>query len=167
MPQLPSGLHIAVDAAPLRKLIDETKEGIKVARLLAIEKIPHLFPYIDVIFFREVSEPASAEYYRDTPPPSLEPYPSGYTLSTISPLVETWSEADRSAFFTFIGEAIEDYLTECLEYIQQLKEKMASQPYNLANLQALWWKLDCHPFQEEAEELEKLKQANKEKQEPS
>ena len=152
--------------APLRELIDEAQKGIKVAPLLAIETLPHLFPYVDVLFFREVSKPASANYYRDTPPPSLEPYPSGYTLSTIPPIVETWSEADKNAFFTFVGEAIEDgYLTECLEYIQRLKNEMASQPQTLGGLQALWWKLNCHPFQEEAEELEKLKQSTKEKPE--
>ena len=54
MPMLPCGKHFAFKAESLAKLFEEAiMESRFVHKLMAIEKQVHLFPFIDVLYFKE------------------------------------------------------------------------------------------------------------------
>ena len=162
MPKLPSGLHIAADAGSLRKIVEEAQDGIRVAPLLSIDTIPQLFHYIDVIFFRSRTGKTPGNYLHDIPPDDLEPYPSGYTLGTIHNLAKNWTEEDQAALDAFVGQMVEEkYFDELLAYVQRLKKEMEAQPRTIAGMQAIWWKLGCHPFQEEQQQAQERAEARK------
>ena len=86
MPQLPSGLHFALDPSPLQEIVNNAyEEAIKVHNLMAIESVDHLFSHINILYFKETSE--NVEFplseHSALPPKKLEPYPSGFNLITI------------------------------------------------------------------------------------
>jgi hypothetical protein len=100
MPRLPSGLHFALDPAPLNHLIEQSLKGEFVHELMAIEHLDHIFRHIDVLFFRPTSgTPLKKEYASqfNRPPDEIEPYPSGFTLLTIREPFATWSSIDQGA----------------------------------------------------------------------
>ena len=153
MAQLPSGRHIAIQATPLFALIDAAcvPEAV-ITRLLQIEAVVDLSPYIDVMFFSEVAEaPAQETAPGGQPiPPGLEPYASGYTLATIREAVSDWPADDQQAFADYIASnRVQDLLSALLEKVIQVKHQLGRDGDFTLRLKALMWETGCHPVQNE------------------
>lgn len=132
MPCLPSGLHFALDSAPLTKLMQTAGvDAHQLHQLMCIEELPHLSPYISILFFRPRGT-LNAYWYLDNriamPPADLEPYDSGYTLATIAELHREWSAEDQKAFTDFMhSERFLDYLMNCLKCARDLQDELYSE----------------------------------------
>lgn len=48
MPMLPSGRHVAMIRAPLRKLLEDATNVLKVHKVLAIQQKADIYPFTDV-----------------------------------------------------------------------------------------------------------------------
>jgi hypothetical protein len=158
MAQLPSGRHVAIQATPLFALMDRTleraMEGGVITRFLRIERVEHLSPYIDVMYFRwqPGAKPVDVAPGGLSLPPGLEPYASGCTLATIGPELAGWSEADRSAFTAYLAEdRTRTHLAALLDKVMEVKEAIAREGEFETRWQALTWKENCHPVQNREE----------------
>jgi hypothetical protein len=153
MPQLPSGLHFALDPTPLTDLVRAVFHSKQVHDLMAIEHMGHLLEYIDIMYFRPVSHggmPYECAQNSDRPPTDLEPYPSGYTLRTIRGPFDTWSSEDQAAFEAFLdAPRTREFLQKHLDLVFEAKDELLSKPATLPGLLATWWKAGCHPLQED------------------
>jgi hypothetical protein len=151
MAQLPSGRHVAIQATPLFDLIDAacTPDAV-ITRLLQIERLADLSPYIDVLFFREVADAAALNLAQGGQPipPGIEPFASGYTLATIHEAVHDWSPEDQRAFAEYIGsERVQTHLSALLERVSEVKHRLGREGDFVLRLQALMWETGCHPLQ--------------------
>ncbi len=158
MPMLPSGRHVALKADGLIRLIEDTYRGLRVHELMVIETPAHLYPHIDVCYFRTNTDGVAvlhvvSEQSR-TPPSGLEMYPSGYTLKTIEKELSNWSTADRIAFECFVHSSRNDhYLDTLLAEVTRHKQQILDHGgASLSRLLALWWQAGVHPLQTEGEE---------------
>jgi hypothetical protein len=154
MPRLPSGRHVAVDSSPLQELVDGAYQGKFVHVLMAITEIEHLFPHVNVLYFRpksgkEGETPVST--HSNALPEDLEPFPSGYNLTTIHAECELWPGEDQVAFSEFLNDSKRRvFFEEILAAIRDHQERLLAQPTTVPGLMAHWWKQGCHPLQEEA-----------------
>jgi hypothetical protein len=120
MPQLPSGLHFALDPSPLQEIMKNAQGGLKVHELMALESVNHLFSHINVLYFREsTGGPALAlSEHSVVLPSNLEAYPSGFNLISIKSEFQKWSIEDQKAFKAFLNEKrTNDYLGGLLESV--------------------------------------------------
>ena len=158
MPCLPSGLHFAIDPSPLRELVEGALQGAFVHDLMAIKDCCGIFRYVAVLYFKQrVEDPGEYQFAAGSiaRPEGLEPYPSGFTLLSISGEVTKWSEADRSAFIAFLNEdRTEEYFKSLIGSVEEAQKTLLSNPGTLPGLLATWWKLGCHPLQESEEGAE-------------
>lgn len=147
---LPSGRHIAVQATPLSELMESALRGGVITRLLRIEQIEDLRPWIDVMYF---TTQADADPVDTAPgglpvPMGLAPYASGFTLATIAPETADWSHADRDAFAGYLAsERICTLLAALLDAVLALKRRLAAEGDFETRLQAGMWLAQCHPVQ--------------------
>jgi hypothetical protein len=155
MPQLPSGLHFAVDTLPLEQVLDDAYGGRCVHTLMAIKDLQQFFAHVRVLYFRPraplAPQAAAVQCSRhsDTMPEDLELFPSGYDLVTIKDEYTKWSREDQDAFIAFLNSPRMDaYFTEALDTVRQHQQNLLGQPWTLPGLLATWWKLGCHPLQE-------------------
>ena len=153
MPQLPSGRHIALDPAPLDKLIRQAENGALVHQLMAIKSAEDAFSHIGVSYFRQRAlgsdEPDMAPDSARQPD-DLEPYPSGFNLVTIQHELARWSTEDRVAFLAFLRESrVATFLESLLRAIKSVQADLLDAPSTLPGLLATWWQLGIHPLQEE------------------
>src|SRR5882672_4113192 len=122
MPQLPSGLHFALDPSPLHEIVKNAYGGLKVHELMALEDVNHLFSHVNVLYFREAPEsPALAlSEHSAVPPSNLEAYPSGFNLVSIKSEFDKWSVEDQKAFVAFLNaKKTNDYLSGLLDMIER------------------------------------------------
>jgi hypothetical protein len=157
MPCLPSGLHFAIDPSPLSQLVEGALQGAFVHELMAIKDCGDIFRHIDVLYFKQRAEdPGEYRFAAESiaRPEGLEPYPSGFTLLSISGEVKKWSEADRSAFIDFLNEdRTEEFFKSLIRSVEEAQKNLLSHPGTLPGMLATWWKLGCHPLQEGGEAL--------------
>ncbi|MBL0162760.1 MAG: hypothetical protein IPP82_03645 [Xanthomonadales bacterium] len=151
MAQLPSGRHVAIQATPLFDLIDAacTPDAV-ITRLLQIERLADLSPYIDVLFFREVPAKAALTLAPGGQPvPSgIEPFASGYTLATIHEAVCDWSREDQRAFAEYLGsDRVQSHLSALLDRVNEVRHRLGREGDFVLRLQALMWESGCHPLQ--------------------
>lgn len=151
MPQLPSGRYVALQATPLFKLIEDAyREDAIITRLLRIERVEHLFPYVDVLYFLDVdgvhgdaSAPGSNPL-----PHGLQQYPSGFTLATIAEEMKRWQASDRSAFEDMLGEdRTRSYLEALLANVAAIRKDLFAHAPFLPALQSGLWQTKVHPLQ--------------------
>jgi len=156
MPQLPSGLHIALDSSPIQTLLDNAIKGFKTHELMAIESIDQLFSHIDILYFRsrkDKSKEILLATFSMVPPENLEPYQSGYNLKTIKEEFDKWDNQDQRAFLDFLNEKRINNQLECLlDAIKKCQQYLLEHPDSIQGLLATWWKLGCHPLQEDDDE---------------
>jgi hypothetical protein len=154
MPHLPSGRHIAVDSSPLQDLVDGAYQGKFVHVLMAITEIEHLFPHVNVVYFRPRSAGAGespVSGHSSMLPEDLEPYPSGFNLTTIHMESEQWTAEDQKAFAEFLNDSQRHaFFSDILEAIRRHQDHLLADPTTMPGLMAHWWKQGCHPLQEEA-----------------
>ncbi|WP_395739945.1 hypothetical protein [Prosthecobacter sp.] len=157
MPQLPSGRHFALDVEHLYKLIEDAFKAQWVHKLMAIEKVEDLHPYIGIVLLRPAEQDMVSQVLAKGSLPvseTLEPLPSGYNLANVHELTSTWSEEDQTAFQAFLKEArLQTHLQNQLQAVEEAKEKLLGQPDTTAGLLATYWKMGCHPLQEQEDEL--------------
>lgn len=153
MAQLPSGRHVAIQATPLFALIEAAcvPEAV-ITRLLQIETTADLFPFIDVMFFRESPDASPQEVAPGghAIPSGLEPHVSGYTLATIREVLAEWPAVDRQSFAEYLAsDRVQDFLAALLERVSQVKHQLGREGDFALRLQALMWETGCHPVQNE------------------
>jgi hypothetical protein len=156
MPQLPSGLHFALDPAPLIKLIDASRQATRVHELMAVEHIGDLFQHVDILYFHPSTDISIDPKYADSnrPPSGLESYSSGYNLLSIREVFKTWCAEDQQAFEEFLNQPrVSDLLDALLDEVGQTKQALLAQPATLPGLLATYWRAGCHPLQEELHDL--------------
>ncbi len=159
MPQLPSGRHIALDPSPIQEIITKAFDsGFGVHGLMAIETIEHLYSHIDILFFRPRADNNDASVslanFSLVTPDELEPYRSGYNLISIQDEFNQWSYADQKAFLNFLNEKrTNHFLGEILETVRKYQEELLEEPTSLQGLLATWWKMGCHPLQDELNDI--------------
>lgn len=120
MPQMPSGLHIAIQAARLVGLLDDVARGERIEELCGVMGKSDLAPFIDVMFFRETESTAQEEVAPGglPIPVGLESYPSGWTLETFKPSALGWTQADCDAWWDYIqSERALDYFDVLWEQV--------------------------------------------------
>lgn len=110
MPQLPSGRKIAIDATRLNEMAELNAQTVQRYPIHRVKTLTDLYPFIDVIFFKETPEdtPATVGYapgaqnLEEIAP--LYPYRSGFTLATLQDELPNWSAEDQQAFADFLQE---------------------------------------------------------------
>lgn len=148
MPCLPSGLHFALDSAPLTQLMQNAAaDPQQFHDLMRIEELPHLSPYISILFFRPRGT-LNAYWYLDNrfamPPADMEPYDSGHTLATIAELQKGWSSEDQAAFTDHMhSERFLTYLLNCLKCARDLQDELHSEDDSLSPLSPKIWRESC------------------------
>lgn len=152
MPQLPSGRHIALDATPLEAIVDRAYEGLAAHELMALVTVEQLFSHVNVLYFRtsEGGPTRALAAQSAALPEGLEPYPSGFSLSSMQPEVERWSPEDQVALKQFLNsERTHDFLAGLLEVVRNLQKELLQQPATPQGMLATWWKLGIHPLQDD------------------
>jgi len=154
MPQLPSGRHVAISAAPLNTLQHDAWQGHRVHEFMSIESVDDLYPYLEVMYFRPKDGKEIEQYefgaHSNLPPEDLEPYPSGYTIATLEDEFKQWDKEDQVAFeqYLFTDEGMQDYLEDLLKQIVESRSKLKTSASPRARLLAAWWEAGVHPLQE-------------------
>ena len=83
------------------------------------------------------------------PPAALEPYPSGFNLVTIKPIVDAWPPTDQAAFLAFLrSDRTSRYMDSLLAAVRKAQGVLLDNPATLSGLLATWWNLGIHPLQE-------------------
>jgi hypothetical protein len=119
-----------------------------ITRLLRIERREHLFPYIDVMYFREKPGASLPEIAPGglPVPAGLEAYPSGFTLATIDSASMDWTDEDHRAFDAYIAsERVNEHFAALLGEVRRTCRLIAAQGPFETRFQALMWETDCHP----------------------
>ncbi len=151
MAQLPSGIHVAIQAGPLFELMENALEqGGVITRLLRIECIDDVKPYIEVLWFRETTDAVEVMIAPGgyPIPVGMEPVPSGHTLATIGAETATWSTEDQVEFAAYLGsQRMIAHLSALLAKVQEVKRVLANEGEFEVRLQALMWQTGCHPVQ--------------------
>ncbi|HET9034297.1 MAG TPA: hypothetical protein VFN25_15510 [Dokdonella sp.] len=156
MAQLPSGRHIAIQATALFELIDAScMPDTVITRLLRIEREVDLFPYIEVMFFREAADAALPEIAPggQSVPAGIEPYESGYSLATIGAAIADWPPADQRAFAEYLDSGrVRNHLSALLDKVAEVKYRLGREGDFVLRFQALIWERGCHPVQNDDRE---------------
>jgi hypothetical protein len=157
MPMLPSGRHVGLQDVSLEALIDQSVDGPFVHKLMAIESIEQLAPYVDVVYFRPREDGAlTAHKVADRnhmPPAGLVQVPSGFTLATIRDELAAWSEADQAAFMDFLqSERCRKYLDLLLARVTVVKQAILEHGNFEQQVMAHWWQEGVHPLQTEGKD---------------
>lgn len=149
MAQLPSGRHVALMATPLFALIaDSLRENAVITRLLRIERIEHLHPHVDVMYFlgRDGAAAVEAAPGGLAVPEGLQPYPSGFTLASIATELVAWPALDRLAFAEYLAsERVRDHFEALLDEVRRTRRQIADHGTFELRMQVLTWQADCHP----------------------
>jgi hypothetical protein len=155
MPALPSGQHIAVDPAPLTKLLVECNSPFNAHHLMALEQLDDLFRWIDVLNVRPAESLSDARraHAKEIPgaPPGHLGVPIGVRLADWRQAAIEWSEADRAAMAAFVDERVRPWLVEDLDTVRRCQEALLASPSTPAGMLAAMWKAGCHPLQDEAD----------------
>lgn len=154
MPQLPSGRHVGLNPSPLVDVLENAYNKWGAHELMAIESINHLFAYIRVLYFKaEQGYGTNGTGYQTfslVPSDELTPYDSGYNLITIQDEMENWDYCDKKAFIDFLNEKrTNNFLENTLNKVREAQNELLDQPTTLQGMLATWWKLGCHPLQNE------------------
>lgn len=160
MPQLPSGRKVAIDGTRLCEMAELNAQTVQRYPIHRVKTITDLYPFIDVVFFKDTPEgtPSSVTYdpgarnLAEVAP--LYPYRSGFTLATLGPELQQWSPADQQAFAAFLQEPrTQAYLQENLETVldsQRRKPPAHIPPGLFGNLSGgdlldLFWEMSQRP----------------------
>lgn len=128
MPQLPSGRHIGVGVGTLSELLNDADNGSRLEELYGIVDVIDLYPYIDVMFFRdpdgsEINNTVLAKNSRN--PGNLIAYKSGFNFETIESQYNSWDVDDVDAFHNFIeSPQMEDFIGSQLTNVIDLQDRI-------------------------------------------
>jgi hypothetical protein len=156
MPQLPSGRHVAIDPKRFSELIKNAAHFGNVHKVMAIDSIPTLLPWLDVMYLVEPgTENQDLKKYEladnsFTPPPGFLALNTNCKLSQWGLLAEEWSTEDRAAMQAFLdSERCNHYLRKFV-YAAKLQQELFQESDDfLPKLLASWYAAGVHPAQEE------------------
>ena len=156
MPMLPSGRHVGLKRISLDRMIEDAVQGYFVHKLMVIESVEQLFPYLDVIYYKLREDGAATLHQpadkRLVSPSDQEEVRSGFTLTTIREELVSWPEADQVAFFAFLdSEHCLRYLNNQLASVISVKQAILTEGQSVPRLVASWWIAGVHPLQCENE----------------
>lgn len=156
MPQLPSGLHVAIDPYPLAALLDDAGNPANIHKILAIDSISKMMEWFEITYFVTPEEAHGKGISTElgtgslTPPPGLVSLRTDCPLARWEGLASGWSEEDRSAMMTFMNEQrCKDYMDHQFAVVRQQQQNFLSSDNFTIRLIAGWWKAGVHPAQEE------------------
>jgi hypothetical protein len=149
MPQLPSGIHAAVDTAPLQALIEDSRLGDSMHLLDRLKTVDDLLPLTRILELVPTDErsdalplvPGSLQ-----PPPGMTARDTGCRLRDCPDGLPTWSEADRAVFQVFVTSRVMPMLAGDLE--KSRTALMAMTKSFLQKVESAWLKAGVHPSQE-------------------
>lgn len=148
MPQLPSGIHVAVDTLPLSQLLDNWHEEGASASLSSLKTPQDLYPLCRILELVPAQEKdTSLNLLKGslTPPHSMATRDTGYRLSDCPEGLPSWSPEDKSAFQSFVQTRLQSMLASNLEAAQK-KYAEATKDF-LQRLEDAWMKAGVHPSQ--------------------
>ena len=135
MPALPSGKHVAVDPAPLRKLLLDAASPSDAHHLMALKRVDDLFRWLDLLVLKPADSLTSDERARayDAPagaPEGLSALPTGIPLADGRAFAQSegWSEADCAAFGAFIDDRIRPVMLRSFAHAQQIQKELCKSP---------------------------------------
>lgn len=155
MPALPSGRHVAVDPAPLRKLLLDAGSPFNAHHLMAIREVEDLYRWLDVLILKPEAALTPDERERMQPaaegaPPGMACVPTGTGLADWQAVASNWSEDDRAAFSSFVDERIRPAMLAQMKSVRARQEALCKDP-SLAGAFALMWRDGVHPLQDEGD----------------
>ncbi len=145
MPQLPSGLLVAIMPTPLGKLF---KEG---GHFGNIHKVLDVYRYFDVLYLVPEGEAGSQAgvpgLHADSlpVPPGMAFVPAGFKLSEWEER-SCWSEADLAAFREFLAGRGGLVLREWLDAWKTKQAKLREAEAPLTRLLVAWWDAGLQMF---------------------
>jgi hypothetical protein len=156
MPTLSSGLEVAVDPAPLVKLLLDFASPFNAHHIMALHTADDLFRWFDVLILkpagsRSADERASARPAPDGAPSGLLGVPAGVRLADWRSVATAWSDDDRSAFAVFIDERIRPAMAGPMANVRERQEALLEAP-TLAGAFAGMWREGIHPLQDVADD---------------
>lgn len=137
MPQLPSGIHVAADPAPLRELLLEQRSGFRAHDLMALDRVESLLAWLDMLVL-DPDDPASS-----APVGRLADW-ERYAH------VRQWSEADRLAMREFIRFKVMPALASTMKAVREGQAALLRDD-GTAGVLARMWRAGVHPLQAEQE----------------
>lgn len=149
MPQLPSGIQVAVDTTPLEELIANWHiEGVS-EKLISLKTVGDLYPYTRILELVPAQQgvapvhlmPGSLSLSR-----SMTARDTGYRLSDFPEGLVSWSPADRAAFQEFVNTRVATMLETDLATTQQRYAEICRN--FLQRVESGWLKAGVHPSQE-------------------
>ena len=157
MPMLPSGRHVAINRAPLQKLLDEACDIANVHKVLAIRQKTDLYPFAEVLWL--IPEDLATQAQRDSffldgslpRPPGFVTLGSGYRLNQDDQFAADWSEEDKQAFWDFILVRADPLFEEALKLTLAAQERVRASLDRYIRLMVAWWDAGVHPEQTGAE----------------
>ena len=157
MPTLPSGLEIAVDPAPLRKLLLEFASPFNAHHLMMLQGVDDLFRWLDVLLIKPPDqlsgdERASAQPAPDTAPAGWLAVPAGVSLADWQSIADGWSADDRAAFVTWVDERIRPAMARIMANdVRERQDALLKSP-TLGGAFARTWVAGVHPLQCDADD---------------
>ena len=149
MPALPSGQHVAVDPAPLNKLLLESNSPFNAHHVMAIEQADDLLRWFDVLLLKRADaltvEERSGARAVPGAPADLVGVVVG-RLSDYGTIASEWSAADRAVFESFFAERIEPAMQRQMVAVRDTQEALRKSP-TLAGAFAAMWRGGVHPLQ--------------------
>jgi hypothetical protein len=157
MPVLPSGRDVAVDPAPLRNLLTDAASAFNAHHVMGLQAVDDLFRWLDVLMLVRADSVTADELARAQPAPDGAPVglvavPAGARLADWHAVACNWSDADRTAFATFVAERIRPAMQRVLDNdVRPVQAALVKTP-TLAGAFAAMWKDGVHPLQDEDED---------------
>lgn len=156
MPQLPSGRHVAIDPTRFAELIKNAAHFGNVHKVMAIDSIPALLPWLDVMYLVEPgSENPDLTNYEladssFTPPSGFLALNTNCQLSQWEALAKDWSPEDQGAMQSFLSsERFHHFLNNLMHGAKMQQESFKKENDLLPKLLASWYAAGVHPAQEE------------------
>jgi hypothetical protein len=148
MPQLPSGIHVAVDTAPLQALIEDSRLGDSVHLLDRLKTVDDLLPLTRILELVPTVDGTTLPLVPGSlqPPPGMTVRDTGCRLHDCPDGVPTWSEADRAVFHGFVTSRVMPMLASDLE--RSRASLMAMTKTFVQKVESAWLQAGVHPSQE-------------------
>jgi hypothetical protein len=148
MPQLPSGIHVAVDTTPLQALIEDSRLGDSVHLLDRLKTVDDLLPLTRILELVPTVDGTTLPLVPGSlqPPPGMTVRDTGCRLGDCLDGVPTWSEVDRAVFQVFVTSRVMPMLASDLEKSRATLTAMTKT--FVQTVESAWLKAGVHPSQE-------------------